>query len=36
MNFFPFGWIQRVESSRRDRSSGKLGYQVNPDVPPGR
>src|SRR5258708_9657500 len=36
MNIFTLGWIQCLESFRRYRSAGKIGYQVNPDILPGR
>src|SRR5271168_177383 len=33
-NIFAVGWTQRLESARRHR--GKISYQVNPDIRPGR
>lgn len=36
MNVVTLGWIEYLESARRDRTAGKVTDKVNPEVRPGR
>ena len=31
----PVGWVQCLESARCQRSTGKIGYKIDPDIGPG-